>query len=219
MEIFLVLAISCLAFIHIGVAGSPCYYGEEASLRLKRWALYTSKNLEANTEYFFETELTIIEYEEEPSWYLVGQGWLGLFYYETGHLDDPRSGAFLYPDFSNAVVGLWMDHLLLQGKRTRLGEICRNGNSWILKFSELSGPLLTYSPPSHYSLGVDALHSDPFEEGTVEVRESNIPGAKQGLYTRRDILAGEVITFYSGYVIDCDSSLRPLDRYFGTKYH
>ena len=37
-----------------------------------------------------------------------------------------------------------------QGKRTRLGEICKTGESWILKFSELTGPLLTYSPPSHY---------------------------------------------------------------------
>ena len=58
----------------------------------------------------------------DPTWYLVGQGWLGLFYYETGgseapgsgRLEDPRSGAYLYPDYSNAVVGLWMDHLLLQ---------------------------------------------------------------------------------------------------------
>ncbi len=52
---------------------------------------------------------------KEPTWYLVGLGWLGLFYYESSGLaDEPRSGAYLYPDFSNAVVGLWMDHLLLQ---------------------------------------------------------------------------------------------------------
>jgi len=192
--------------------GDECYYGEDASLRLKEWALRESVHMEANTEVFFETELTVMQMPEEPTWYLVGLGWLGLFYYESGLADEPRSGAYLYPDFSNAVVGLWMDHLLLQGKRTRLGEICKTGESWILKFSELTGPLLTYSPPSHYSLGIDALHRDPYEEGRVEVQHSSIPGAMQGLYARQDIHAGEVITFYSGYIIDCDSSLRPLDR-------
>jgi len=214
-----VLILSLCFNSHFGVWGE-CYYGSEASARLKRWAQFESNSDEANTHTFLETELTLIDTPGDPTWYLVGQGWLGLFYYETGgseapgsgRLEDPRSGAYLYPDYSNAVVGLWMDHLLLQGKRTRLGEICKTAESWILKFSELTGPLLTYSPPSHYSLGINPLQRDPFEEGRVEIRQSSIPGAMQGLYSRTDIQAGEVITFYSGYIIDCDSSLRPLDR-------
>ena len=52
--------------------------------------------------------------EEGPSWYLAGGGWQGAYYYESGAPGESRAGAYLYPDYSTAVVGLWMDHLLLQ---------------------------------------------------------------------------------------------------------
>jgi hypothetical protein len=43
-----------------------------------------------------------------------------------------------------------------QGRTTRLGEACRaaGGHTWRLQFQELTGPVLSYSPPSHYSLGI-----------------------------------------------------------------
>ena len=36
--------------------------------------------------------------------------------------------------------------------------------------------------------------------------------ANEGLFTVREVLAGEVLAFYSGLVINCESSLRALDR-------
>ena len=71
-----------------------------------------------------------------PSWYLSAHGWEGSFYYNSvdsqdrpGGLCEPSisgdiekcqiseesiSGAYLYPDFYTAVVGLWQNHLLIQ---------------------------------------------------------------------------------------------------------
>ena len=54
------------------------------------------------------------EDEESPSWYLVAGGWQGLFYYESGEPGESRAGAYLYPDYKTAVIGLWIDQLLLQ---------------------------------------------------------------------------------------------------------
>ena len=65
---------------------------------------------------FILVSVHIVLYREEegPSWYLAGGGWQGAYYYESGAPGESRAGAYLYPDYSTAVVGLWMDHLLLQ---------------------------------------------------------------------------------------------------------
>ena len=39
-----------------------------------------------------------------------------------------------------------------------------------------------------------------------------LPGASDGLFTRRPVLSGEVVSFYSGFIIHCDSALRALNR-------
>ena len=38
-----------------------------------------------------------------------------------------------------------------------------------LRFGDLSGPTVSYSPPSHYSLGAPPTLRDPMEAVTVEV--------------------------------------------------
>lgn len=189
-----------------------CFTGELAAWELRTWALADPISIPTFDVKFYETDLTLIREDEGPSWYLVGGGWQGVFYYESGKPGESRAGAYLYPDYSTAVVGLWIDHILLQGKATKLGEACRSGHTWTLKFEDLTGPVLNYSPPSHYNLGIDPLQRDPYEKRTVEVQKSSILGAHQGLFAVRDVIAGEVLSFYSGYMLSCDSSLRALDR-------
>ena len=46
----------------------------------------------------------------------------------------------------------------------------------------------------------------------MEVKKSEQPGAEDGLFVIREVMAGEVIAFYSGLLIYCESSLRALDR-------
>ena len=47
--------------------------------------------------------------------------------------------------------------------------------------------VLSYSPASHHSWGVEPSMGDPFEEATVRVDQSGLRGAGQGLFVTRHI--------------------------------
>jgi len=209
----------CTSFLlsgaHEGVADEftdECLEGDGASWAIKKWILLDIEKLEKFEIKYYETQLSLVKEDEGPSWYIVSDGWQGAFYYESGEPGSERVGAYLYPDYSTAIVGVWKDHLLVHGRTTELVEACRSGNTWTLQFGELEGPVMTYSPPSHYSYGVSPLQRDPYESRTVQVRKSEEAGAEDGLFTTREVLSGEVLAFYSGLIIYCDSSLRALDR-------
>jgi len=189
-----------------------CLEGVEASWAIKKWILLDIEKLEKFEIKYYETQLSLVREEDGPSWYIVSDGWQGAFYYESGEPGRDRVGAYLYPDYSTAIVGVWKDHLLVHGRTTELVEACMSGNTWTLQFGELEGPVMTYSPSSHYSYGVSPLQRDPYESRTVQVRKSEKAGAQDGLFTTREVLSGEVLAFYSGLIIYCDSSLRALDR-------
>jgi len=189
-----------------------CLEGVEASWAIKKWILLDIEKLEKFEIKYYETQLSLVKEEDGPSWYIVSDGWQGAFYYESGEPGRDRVGAYLYPDYSTAIVGVWKDHLLVHGRTTELVEACMSGNTWTLQFGELEGPVMTYSPPSHYSYGVSPLQRDPYESRTVQVGKSEKAGAQDGLFTTREVLSGEVLAFYSGLIIYCDSSLRALDR-------
>merc|ERR1719481_755531 len=103
--------------------------------------------------------------------------------------------------------------MLIRGRASSLAQACKvEAGGWSLRFVEVSGPPLEYSPPSHYSLGAPPTLKDPYEAVTVEVQPSLIPKAAYGLFLARSVIAGEIVAFYSGFVINCESSLRALDR-------
>ena len=196
----------------VDVQEDECLRGENASWSIKKWILADLDEIKKYEVKFYETSLSLVDEGNGHSWYVVSDGWQGAFYYETGDPGTEWTGAYLYPDYSTSIVGIWRDHILVSGRTTHLLEACRSGNIWKLKFGELEGPIMTYSPPSHYSYGVHPLQRDPYEMKTVEVKKSNQLGAEDGLFTRRDVMEGDMIAFYSGLVIYCESSLRALDR-------
>ena len=53
--------------------------------------------------------------------------------------------------------------------------------------------VLSYSPPSYNSFGVPPTQMDPFENNTVEVKQSEYG---EGLFSKRDIKKGELICFF-----------------------
>ena len=42
------------------------------------------------------------------------------------------------------------------------------------------------------------LLPDPYETSMVEVRQSSVPGAEEGLFARRDVVPDTVLAFYNG---------------------
>ena len=51
----------------------------------------------------------------------------------------------------------------------------------------LGEAVLSYSPATHHSWGVEPSMGDPFEEATVRVNQSRIRGAGQGLFVTRHV--------------------------------
>ena len=45
---------------------------------------------------------------------------------------------------------------------------------------------------------LDPTAPDPYEAKMVEVKESEIPGAREGLFARVDIETGTTVAFYNG---------------------
>ena len=205
-----------------------CYQGEEASWELKRWVL-TEVAVEEEEEEeerggrrvkFYETEMFHLQPggPGSASWYLLGDGWQGAYYYPSPSSPtsqgEERAGLYLYPDYYTAVLGQWRQHVLQTGQVTVLLSACREGAGWSLSWAspQSSSPAITYSPPSHFSYGVSPTSTDPYEARTVTVARSGTAEANEGLFTVREVLAGEVVAFYSGLIINCESSLRALDR-------
>ena len=201
-------------WVSLGRTEKQCFKHEEASWEIKKWILTEIRDEDKTKVRFYETDVSFVKPASGPSWYIVGDGWQGSYYYEDRHDLPERPGVYLFPDYLTAVVGLFRDHVLVTGHVTRLSEACRDGHVWSLSFDPIaaSSPPLTYSPPSHYSYGVSPTSGDPYEMRTVEVRRSTREAANQGLFTKRSVMSGEVLAFYSGLIINCDSSLRPLDR-------
>ena len=87
----------------------------------------------------------------------------------------------------------------------------------ISKTRRTNEEILSYSPPTFYSFGVPPLLPDPFERNTITVKGSNIEGANEGLFVKRNIKKGELISFYSGYLNTCAALLDHLlmDRRVG----
>ena len=185
-------------------------------------------------EQFQDIELTRLECGEGRSWYITSSpGWSltnkrfpraeayqGAFYYEElGGETGVRRGVYLYPDWASCVSGTWRGHTLEEGGYCSLTQLCLHNSSLASLSTEPSHNLsLTYSPPSYSSTGLPPTIMDPFENNTVEVRPSHIPGSNEGLFTTRPVARGELVSFYSGFVTKCDNILSPLHRRkFNTK--
>ena len=79
-----------------------------------------------------------------------------------------------------------------------------NGELKITSTRRIRDTPLSYSPPNFYSFGLPTNLTDPFEKSTVFVGPSKVEGAGQGLFMRREVRAGQLISFYSGLSLDCD---------------
>jgi len=116
---------------------------------------------------------------------------------------------FLYPDCRTALVG---DFNKGEMESARRAEVIGASNICSY-FCTMMAPML--SPVTGQSMSLDRatpaqfcsspLLEDPYESIFVEVGLSDIPGAGEGLFARRDIEAGTVIAFYNGLAVKAAS--------------
>ena len=76
--------------------------------------------------------------------------------------------SWLDPEVSRTLLHLSCEspHLTLKVSNHKISSIHSSSK---IRFGDLSGPTVSYNPPSHYSLGSPPLLRDPMESVTVEV--------------------------------------------------
>ena len=131
---------------------------------------------------------------------LLGGGYIIGEVDAAGQLTGP-SIAYVYPDFRTGLRGQFTDEELVRGQEVRVvsGEVAEAG-VMVPVFSEVIRPEISYcyDPASHLSISSDPLLRDPWEESMVEVRESGLEQAGQGLFARTDLPAKTIICLFAG---------------------
>ena len=116
---------------------------------------------------------------EGPVWYgLVGEPHVGQgFLYGELNKKGKLTGndiSYIYPDYLTSMTGTFEDTLM---------KFTKSSNNSVIYF---------YDPPTNELLGLMPLVRDPYEEKTIELQESSIPGAGHGLFAIRNIPKGQV---------------------------
>ena len=119
--------------------------------------------------------------------------------------------------------GLWKNHVLQKGHYCKIkNSSIQNYKNLVIESEEMkSSPELKYFPPNYNHLGQHPTQRDPFEINTVEVRGTSMDDMDtstdqgEGLFVTRDIKQGELISFYSGHIVN-KGHLHHLHRRFRT---
>jgi len=109
---------------------------------------------------------------------------------------------FLYPDHSTALMGkIHMPSCVSRSSLTICDVVSLNSEFGILvPVLRDTGLVLPVGEGISDTVKGCPDVSDPYEDTTVEVMESLIPGAGKGLFAKEDVEAGKVIAYFAGVV-------------------
>jgi len=147
----------------------------------------------------------------------VGSGGNSYFFHGTDLLEqeenDPtkvkEEGAYLYPKLSKAIVGSWKtkqcenystaEYRLIDGQYwTVTGVEWKEGWPQLQLEGEDGRGEVAYDPPTFMRISRTPLLPDEYEEETVVVGLSSVPGAGEGLFARFNVEAGGLLSLFSG---------------------
>ena len=176
-----------------------------------------NKDVACDLVNFYEAQLFRINSSSEgttSAWFIVSDGVQGAFYYESyNEGNEDVEGVYVYPDWFSCVSGTWRRHVLIKGRYCNISSAVVLNNTLRIGTSMITdSPVISYSPPSYADFGAAENVMDPFENKTVEVRESLIEGAGQGLFTTRTIKEGWFVCFYGGLLLHKDFVISPTER-------
>ena len=139
-------------------------------------------------------------------WYfLTGGGFL------VGHVDlmGSLTGdgiAFLYPDLKTALVGSFIKSQMKVTQTAFLKSVTHRRHDGLayLTFTESKGPFFVFDCGTRDSICQEPMLPDPYEQRTVVVKMSKIKGSGEGMYAKRFVKSGTVVSFYNGIRMSAD---------------
>ena len=129
---------------------------------------------------------------------LPGQSWL----YGTLDCKGKCSGkrnAFLYPDLTTVLLGNVQEDKIIEAHESSIIGHSVDGGILNLRFHQTSGPAFGFSPSTLQKIRCPWLQEDPYERKMVYAGPSAIgAGAGDGLFMRKDVPEGTIVSFYNG---------------------
>lgn len=134
---------------------------------------------------------------------MEGGGWI------HSYLDFTRQACgeeslFIYPDLVTCLVGTWSSGRMVEGREGRLVGLLKDSGrllsvrAKVVNFSSV----YQYSPSYRLGILVNPLQREPFEEQQVEVRQSKMENAGEGVFALRSLPLGSLACFYHGIYIE-----------------
>ncbi len=115
--------------------------------------------------------------------------------------------AFIYPDFKHVLRGEFKDGKAVRVQMCQLiGSKCERG-MFIPCFTKPQGESYGFEGASRKSLGQNTTTPEPWEAMHVYVRESQLPQGGEGLFAKKSIAKGSVLSFYNGIRLNTASLL------------
>ena len=96
------------------------------------------------------------------------------------------------------LIGLFKDGIMIQGKQAKIvAERCNDGIKEIKVSTPLpNSPTFKYSRKTRIYMGDQPTKMDPYEKNTIYINKTK--WGDDGVFAKRDIKAGELVSYYSG---------------------
>lgn len=112
---------------------------------------------------------------------------------------------YIYPDFKTALVGIFINGVMERAQKCSITSVITERESIKApQFSVPKGPVFKREVSSRDFVTLRPNLKDPYETKTIEVRESSVPGASEGIFAQRGIEKNEIVAFYHGIKLPDD---------------
>ena len=116
-----------------------------------------------------------------------------------------RKSIFIYPDFSTAIYGMFRNNgILISGQEHSIKNADYSNHAMVVKLQTLreSTRMMFSDIATDTSLSSYPLQRDPYESKLVDIKQSTIPKAGEGVVLKKDVLSGVVVAYLNGVKFD-----------------
>jgi len=107
--------------------------------------------------------------------------------------------AYLYPDFKTALIGTFKDAVMMFSQVAQLNGITTEISSIkVPQFTEPDGRLYQRELSTHEFVTASPTLADPYETVVVQVKKSNVVGADDGIFAKKNVGKHVILAFYNG---------------------